>query len=258
LTPPSEGPPLVLGRNAAFEALRGRRAVRRLLVAEGAHGRDLDHLRRRAAEQGVPVMPVDRSRLDRLAHGAHHQGVVAEVDPFAYARLDDLLAAAHEAPLLVVLDGLQDPQNLGALVRTALAAGAHGLVIPEHRAVGVTPAVVRASAGAVEHLPLARVGNLARALTLLKERRVWVYGLAADAPTPYWEVDWRAPSALVVGAEGEGLSRLVRRTCDGLVSIPMAPVAVESLNASVAGALVLYEAFRQRHGRSIDRPEAHP
>jgi 23S rRNA (guanosine2251-2'-O)-methyltransferase len=212
--------------------------MHRVFVAEGAHGLEpLTALARR-----VDVRP--RDELDRLTRGAHHQGVVAEAEPFPYSRLDDLVSS--ESTFLLVLDSLQDPQNFGSLIRTAQACGVDGLVIPEHRAVGVTPAVSNASAGAVEHLAVARVTNLSRALASLKSRNVWTYGLAVDAATPYFETDLTGSLALVVGSEGAGLSRLVRETCDALVSIPMAAAAIQSLNASVAGSLVVYEAFRQR------------
>ena len=236
------------GRNPVLEALRaGRRSIHRLLVARGTHG--LDELIQAAQRRHVPVELLDRHRLDQLSGDRHHQGVLAEAEPFAYVHLDDLLACAaeHEAPpLLLVLDSLQDPQNFGTLLRTAQACGAHGVVIPEHRAVGITPAVSSASAGAIEHLLVARPTNLTRALQALKEREVWVYGLAVEAPRPFWEVDWTGPVAVVVGSEGAGLGRLVRETCDELVRIPMAPEAVQSLNAAVAGSLVIYAAFQQR------------
>jgi 23S rRNA (guanosine2251-2'-O)-methyltransferase len=215
--------------------------VRRVLVARGAHG--LDALIGSASHSQVPVDLVERKTLDRLVADGHHQGVVAEAEAFPYVRLDDVLL---DAGLLLVLDSLQDPQNFGTLLRTAQVCGVTGVVIPEHRAVGVTPAVSNASAGAIEHLPVARVTNLARSLEWLKQHEVWVYGLAVEARQPFWSVDWTAPSALVVGAEGSGLSRLVRETCDALVTIPMAAGAVQSLNAAVAGSLVLYEALRQR------------
>jgi 23S rRNA (guanosine2251-2'-O)-methyltransferase len=211
--------------------------VHRLLVARNAHG--LDSLFELAGS--VSVEAVDRQRLDRLVGHEHHQGVAAEAAPFAYDRLDDLAG-----DLLLVLDSLQDPQNFGTLLRTAQACGVRGVVIPEHRAVGVTPAVSNASAGAIEHLRVARVTNLARALESLKRRDVWTYGLAVEARTPFWSVDWTSAAALVVGSEGAGLGRLVREKCDALVTIPMAEGAVQSLNASVAGSIVLYEAHRQR------------
>ena len=217
-----------------------------MLIADGAHG--LDTLVAEARKRHIPFEVHDRRDLDRRA-GDHHQGVVAEAEPFTYAHLDEVLASADERgqpPLLLALDSLQDPQNFGTLLRTAQAVGTHGVLVPEHRAVGVTPAVSNASAGAVEHLRVARVTNLARALGQLKSRGVWVYGLAVDAGADYWDVDLSGPLALVVGSEGSGLGRLVRETCDVLVRIPMADGAIQSLNASVAGSLVLYEAFRQR------------
>jgi 23S rRNA (guanosine2251-2'-O)-methyltransferase len=237
---------LLYGRNAVTEALRGHRRVQRVLVAHGTHG--LDALLALARSQNVPFEIVERHRLDQRFPNAHHQGVAAQASAFAYAHVDELFEGT-ERPLLLILDSLQDPQNFGTLLRTAQACGAHGVVIPEHRAVGVTPAVSNASAGAVEHLRVARVTNLARALEELKRRGVWTYGLTVDAHQPYWSVDWTAPAALVVGSEGSGISRLVRERCDALVSIPMAEGAVQSLNASVAGSLVLYEALRQRRQR---------
>ncbi|MGI9149804.1 MAG: 23S rRNA (guanosine(2251)-2'-O)-methyltransferase RlmB [Chloroflexota bacterium] len=234
------------GRNAVAEALRAGRGIHRLLVASGAHG--LDTLLGLAHERHIDIETLDRRDLDRRA-GDHHQGVLAEADSFGYSHLEDLLARADERgepPLLLCLDSLQDPQNFGTLVRTAQACGAHGVLIPEHRAVGVTPAVSNASAGAVEHLLVAQVTNLARALGTLKSSGVWVYGLAAEAEQAYWDVDLSGPIALVVGSEGSGLGRLVRATCDALVRIPMAPGAIQSLNASVAGSVVLCEVVRQR------------
>jgi 23S rRNA (guanosine2251-2'-O)-methyltransferase len=237
---------VLYGRNSVLEALRAGRGIRRLLLADSAHG--LEAILAEAQRRRVPVDLVDRRDLDRRA-GDHHQGVLAEAEPFAYHRLADLIAQAEvngEAPLLLVLDSLQDPQNFGTLLRTAQVCGAHGIIIPEHRAVAVTPAVSNASAGAVEHLGVARVTNLARTLRELKAGGVWVYGLAVDAKQPYWTVDFTVPSALVIGSEGSGLGRLVREQCDLLVQIPMRPGAVQSLNASVAGSLVLYDVFRQR------------
>jgi 23S rRNA (guanosine2251-2'-O)-methyltransferase len=232
------------GRNSVFEALRaGRRRVARLIVADGTHG--LENHVTAARNRETRVDFIERRRLDQLAGHDHHQGILAEVDGFAYSHLSDLLEGI-ELPLMLVLDSLQDPQNFGTLLRTAQATGTTGVVIAEHRAVGVTPAVSNASAGAIEHLRVARVTNLARSLDWLKEHQVWIYGLAIEARQPFWDVDWAAPSALVVGSEGSGLSRLVGEKCDALVTIPMADGAVQSLNASVAGSIVLYEAFRRR------------
>jgi 23S rRNA (guanosine2251-2'-O)-methyltransferase len=233
---------LLYGRNSVTETLgAGRRRVHRLLVAEGAHG--LERLVSEARSRHIPVEFRDRSQLDQRV-GAHHQGVLAEADPFKYAPLSELFGS--DAPLLLALDSLQDPQNFGTLLRTAQAVGVAGVIVPEHRAVGVTPAVSNASAGAVEHLRVARVTNLARSLREAKTRGMWVYGLSVSGSEPYWSVDLRGPSVLVIGSEGAGLGRLVSETCDALLRIPMAPGSVQSLNASVAGSLALYEAFRQR------------
>lgn len=252
-------PDYVYGRHAALEALRGPRGVKRLLLAASVHRSGVADLLALAEQRGVPVATVDRRRLDDLAAGHNHQGVLAEALPFAYSALEqlvDVATTAGAAPLLLALDSLQDPQNFGTLLRTALASGAHGVLIPEHRAVGVTPAVARASAGAVEHLPVARVTNLVRALQWLKECGVWTYGLAAGVGQPFWQIDWQAPSLVVVGSEGHGVGRLVRGTCDAMVQVPMAAGALESLNAAVAGSLVLYEAFRQRSGGTSGQPTA--
>ena len=240
---------LLYGRNSVLEALRAGREIRRVLIADTARGLEphLDEARRRR----IPVDVLHRQDLDHRA-GDHHQGIVAHAEPFPYTRLEDILSEANErghAPLLLVLDSLQDPQNFGTLLRTAQACGVDGVVIPEHRAVGVTPAVSNASAGAVERLKVAREPNLTRALRWLKERDVWTYGLAVEADDAFWRADLSGPLALVVGSEGSGLSRLVRETCDVLVNIPMTGDAVQSLNASVAGSLVLYDAFRQRQTR---------
>jgi 23S rRNA (guanosine2251-2'-O)-methyltransferase len=234
------------GRNSVHEALRAaRRPVRRVLVAAGAHG--LDDLVAEGRARRIPVEAVDRSRLDRFG-ASHHQGVVAQAEPFPYDRLPEAIEPAGHAaaPVFLVLDSLQDPQNFGSLLRTAQAVGVRAVLIPEHRSVGVTPAVSNASAGAVEHLQIARVTNLARALQQLKAEGVWTYGLDVDAEQPYWTADLSGPIAIVVGSEGSGLGRLVRETCVVLMTIPMADGSVQSLNASVAGSLVLYEAFRQR------------
>jgi 23S rRNA (guanosine2251-2'-O)-methyltransferase len=179
--------------------------------------------------------------------------VVAEADPFVYMHLEDLLT--DESPFVLALDSLQDPQNFGTLLRTAVAVGVHGVIVPEHRAVGVTPAVSNASAGAVEHLRVARVTNLVRSLRQIKANNVWVYGLSVDAAQSYWDADLSGPLTVVVGSEGSGLGRLVKEACDALVRIPMVPNSIQSLNASVAGSLVLYQAFRQRSTATLgDRP----
>ena len=237
---------LLFGRNAVLEALRGGRPIRRVLLAAGAGGEPITQLVDAARTRGVRIDMVDRQRLDVLA--SHHQGVVAEAAPFRYAELDDLLArarASSQPPLILALDTLQDPQNFGSLLRTAAAVGAHGAIIPEHRAVGVTPAVAKAAAGATEHLAIAQVTNLARALGTLKTAGLWVVGLDAGAEKVYVQADLSGPLVVVVGGESRGVRPLVRQTCDFLVCLPM-PGQIESLNAAVAGSIVLYEVLRQR------------
>lgn len=237
------------GPNAALAALAGRRRVRRVLVARESRSSVHEALVAAAAQRGVPLLELPRRSLDGLAGHSDHQGVVVEVEAFPYDTLDALLERAvsqqAEPALIVVADSVQDPQNLGALARTAEVVGAHGMVLPEHRAVGVTPAVVRASAGAVELLPVARVTNLPRALGRMQEAGLWVAGLEADGEQLYDEADLTAPLALVVGGEDRGLGRLVRRACDLTLRLPMRG-RTGSLNLGVAAGVVLYEACRQR------------
>jgi 23S rRNA (guanosine2251-2'-O)-methyltransferase len=232
-----------------MEALQGGREVRQLWLAEGNRTAPVIAAIVAAAQAaGIPVSEATRQRLDTMVEGAHHQGVIAEAAELATVALSDLLAVARqrqETPLLVVADHLEDPQNLGALMRSAEAAGAHGLVLPDRRSVGITPAVLRASAGAAEHLHVATVGNLSSAFQELQRAGLWIVGLDAAGKVRYDQADLRAPIALVVGGEGKGLTRLVAERCDLLVRLPMAG-RTASLNAAVAGAIVLYEAVRQR------------
>jgi 23S rRNA (guanosine2251-2'-O)-methyltransferase len=238
----------VIGRNPILEALRAGRLLNRVMVAETAHGPAPEAIVRLAAERNVPIQKVPRERLDALSD--HHQGLVADAAPYRYAEFDDLLASLEAAPperppLVVLADSLQDPQNLGALLRSALAAGATAAVLPERRTVGITASVGRASAGAIEHLKIARVTNLVRAIQALKERGLWVVGLDGGGRDVYDQTDLTIPLAVVVGAEGGGLGRLVAQNCDLTVRLPMLG-PVDSLNAAVAGSIVLYEALRQR------------
>lgn len=238
----------IYGRNPVGEALRAGRPVERVYISATGRG-GLSDIANLARSQGIPVETVAPDFLDRLVPGANHQGIVAVVADFPYAHLDDLWQRARDRgdpPFFLVLDAVQDPQNLGTLLRTAEAVGVHGVILPEHRAAGVTPAVVKASAGAVEHLVVVRVTNLTRTLIELQARGVWVFGVQQDpAAVPYDEVDLTGPLALVVGNEGRGISRLVREQCDRLIYLPMAG-HVASLNAAVAGSIVLYTAWRQR------------
>ena len=241
------------GRQAVREMLRAqRRQVRQLIVNRGSEqGGVLGTILALAVERGVPVVEADRNRLDQLSERANHQGVIAEVSAYPTVELDDiweLAQARAEPPFVLCLDHLQDPQNLGTLLRTAEAVGVHGVLIPERRAAGITPAVSNASAGAVEHLRVAEIVNVTRTLEILKAHGLWVAGLDADdQATPYDRADLRGPLAIVVGSEGEGLARLVRKQCDWLISLPMRG-QIASLNAAVAGSIVLYAALRAREG----------
>jgi 23S rRNA (guanosine2251-2'-O)-methyltransferase len=249
---------IVYGVNPVRELLRAAgEGVSELWLAEAsARGSAFGDLERLARSAGAKVRHAPRPRLDRLAGTDRHQGVVAVVADFEYAELDDVLAAARASgrpPLLVVLDGVEDPHNLGAIVRSALALGAHGVVIPKDRAVGVTPAVAKASAGAVERLPVARVTNVAKALEGLKDAGVWSVALAADGDRPIEALDLRGPTALVLGSEAEGLRPLVRKTCDHAARIPMSG-DLDSLSVSAAAAVALYETARQRGAQAPDPP----
>ncbi|MGH3442917.1 MAG: 23S rRNA (guanosine(2251)-2'-O)-methyltransferase RlmB [Nitriliruptorales bacterium] len=238
---------IVPGLHPVRELLRAATRVERILVApQREESPVVADIRRLAAEAGVPVDGSPAERLDDLAGGVAHQGVVALAEAFRLVELEDLLPAPGEAALLVALDGITDPHNLGAIARTAEAAGAHGLVVPRRRTASVTPAVEKAAAGALAHLPVAAVPNIARALELLATRRVWSVGLAAGAEPLLYECELLTePVAIVVGAEGRGLSRLVTERCDLLVRLPMLG-KVGSLNASVAAAIALYEVRRRR------------
>jgi 23S rRNA (guanosine2251-2'-O)-methyltransferase len=234
---------LIYGINPVTEALRAGR-VTRLRVADRSDTR-LKTLLSDAGRHHVEVSHVDAATLDRLSRNGVHQGVVADVEVPRIETLDELIASASGPALLVVLDGVEDPHNVGAIVRTVDAAGAHGVVRQTRRAAAIDGVAAKASAGAVSHVPIVDVVNISRALTELKALGVWTIGLAGDATESYETVDWTQPSAVVLGAEGAGLRRLVRETCDLVVSIPLAG-HVESLNVSVAAGVVLFEAARQR------------
>lgn len=239
---------IIAGRNAVMEALRADRPLDSVLIAKGERSGSLMALTAKCRERGIPVKEVDSRKLDALC-GPNHQGIAAVAACREYATLDDLFAAAQEKgepPFLVICDELEDPHNLGAVVRTAEAAGAHGVVIPKRRSAGLTAAVYKASAGAVEYLPVARVSNITETIREMKKRGVWVYGLDMDGGT-WCQTDLTGAVALVVGSEGKGISRLVREQCDGILSLPMHG-SINSLNASVACGILLYEAARQRDG----------
>lgn len=236
------------GRNALTEALRSGRTIDKVFIASGETDRALQRLAAQAKEAGAVVVPVDRRKLDAMSTTHAHQGVIALAAAREYATLDDLLenaAGKGEAPLLVICDELTDPHNLGAILRSAECVGAHGVIIPKRRSVGLTATVAKASAGAVEYIPVARVTNINAAIADLKEKGVWIFGTAAEGSIPMYQADLTIPAAIVIGNEGSGMSPLVRKNCDVTVHIPMKG-NISSLNASCAASVLLYEALRQR------------
>lgn len=243
---------MIAGRNAVFEALKSGREIDRLFVQDNAEG-SIGRILALARERGITCTRVSRAALDRMANGAVHQGTVAQAAAHAYASVKEILQAAAargEDPLLVMLDGLEDPHNLGAIMRSAECAGAHGIVIPKRGSAGLTETVAKASAGAIEYMPVARVANLVRTMEDLKERGIWI--AACDmGDSLYYEADLTGPLAIVVGNEGKGISRLVKEHCDLTVSIPLKG-KINSLNASNAAAVILYEARRQRDLRAVE------
>lgn len=244
---------LVVGRNAVMELLRGSRQAECIYIrdSEPGGGQSLARLLALAREAGVPVKQVGAKKLDLMAGGLNHQGVVARAAAFPYSEVEDMFRiAGDEPPFLLIADSIEDPHNLGALIRTAEAAGMHGLIIPKRGGAGMTPIVGRTSAGAVEHLPVARVTNLVNTIDDLKKRGVWIYGADAQpvkgVPSGSWDkTDLTGPLALVIGSEGFGISRLVGEHCDAMISVPMSG-KVNSLNASVAAGVLIFEAVRQR------------
>ncbi len=239
---------IIEGRNAVTEALRAGTAIDKLYIARGDTDRTLGRIAAQARKAGVVVVEADRRKLDAMSATGAHQGVVAIAAAAAYASVEDLLSIAGERgepPLLVICDEISDPHNLGAIIRTAECAGAHGVIIPKRRSAGLTAVVAKTSAGAVSYLPVARVPNIPQALKDLKDRGLWVFGAAAEGTTALYAADLKSPAAIVIGSEGDGMSRLVRESCDFLVSIPMKG-KISSLNASAAAAILLYEAVRQR------------
>jgi 23S rRNA (guanosine2251-2'-O)-methyltransferase len=234
------------------EALRaGKRQIEEITILEGGKPERLRHLLELARELRVPVHRVPRIEMDRSLGDVRHQGVAARIAAARYADADDLLASLEtkigttDPPLVLGLDGIEDPRNMGSILRTAECAGVHGVFIPERRASGLTEVVAKVAAGALEYVPVARVTNLVRLIEQLKERNIWVVGAAADAPSEYTQWDWKLPSAIILGNEGHGLHRLVRERCDALVRIPVIG-NLESLNVSVAAGVLLYEVIRQR------------
>lgn len=238
------------GRNALQEALKSGRTVDKVFIASGEIDRGLQRLAAQAKEAGAVIVPVDRRKLDAMSFTRSHQGVIALVAAHTYYTIDDILeeaASRGETPLIVICDELADPHNLGAIMRSAECAGAHGVIIPKRRSVGLTATVAKASAGAVEYMKVARVTNISNAISELKEKGVWVFGTAAEGSIPLYQADLKGPTAIVIGNEGDGMSQLVRKNCDVMVNIPMKG-HISSLNASAAASILLYEAVRQRLG----------
>ena len=238
------------GRNAVTEALKAGRTIDKVFVADGDIDGGLQRLVAQAKEAGAVVVPVDRRKLDQMSTTHSHQGIIAQAAAHTYYSIDDILQEAADrgqAPLIVICDELSDPHNLGAILRTAECAGAHGVIIPKRRSVGLTATVAKASAGAMEYMKVAKVTNIAATIKELKEKGVWVFGTAAEGSEVMYRADLTGPTAIVIGNEGDGISRLVRENCDVMVHIPMSG-RISSLNASNAASILLYEAVRQRLG----------
>ncbi len=238
---------MVAGRNAVMEALKGSRSVNKLMIANGSTEGSIKEIIAVAKEKGINIQYWDRSKLDSIARGIRHQGVLAQVAPVQYAELEDILQVAkdrNEPPFIVLLDELEDPHNLGAILRTADAAGVHGVLIPKHRSCPLSATVAKTSAGAVEHVPVARVGNLVQTIKKLKQEGLWVAAADMDGKD-YYDTDLTGPLLLIIGSEGQGVGRLVKEQCDFVVRIPMVG-KINSLNASVAGSILMYEAMKQR------------
>ena len=238
---------MVAGRNAVMEALKGSRSVNKLMIANGSTEGSIKEIIAVAKEKGVNIQYWDRIKLDSIARGIRHQGVLAQVAPVQYAELEDILQVAkdrNEPPFIVLLDELEDPHNLGAILRTADAAGVHGVLIPKHRSCPLSATVAKTSAGAVEHVPVARVGNLVQTIKKLKQEGLWVAAADMDGKD-YYDTDLTGPLLLIIGSEGQGVGRLVKEQCDFVVRIPMVG-KINSLNASVAGSILMYEAMKQR------------
>lgn len=239
---------ILVGINPVREALKSGRPVDKILMAQGERSPRAGDIMAMARERGIPVQRLDRARLDDLSGDTRHQGVLAFTAARDYSSVEDILSGAGDSPFLLLLDEINDPHNLGAILRTAEAAGVSGVVIPRRRSVSLTSTVARISAGAVEYVPVARVANMVQTIEMLKKNGLWIVGADAGGPELYWQSRLDGPLALVVGGEDKGLGRLVKEKCDLLVRLPMMG-SLNSLNASVAAALLMYEVLRQRSRR---------
>ena len=239
---------IIEGRNAVIEALRAGRSIDKIFIARGEVDKTLGHIASKAREKGIVVVEADRRKLDFMSQTKAHQGVIALAAVREYCSVEDIFAVAEErgeAPFIIICDEISDPHNLGAIIRSAECAGAHGVIIPKRRSVGLTAVVAKASAGAVEYMKVCKVSNINNAIAELKEKGVWVFGTAAEGSIPMYKADLTVPAAIVIGSEGDGMSRLVQKNCDVTVHIPMKG-QITSLNASAAASILLYEAVRQR------------
>ncbi|MCA1032743.1 23S rRNA (guanosine(2251)-2'-O)-methyltransferase RlmB [Bacillus timonensis] len=238
----------VIGKNPVIESLRSGREINKIWIAEGSQRGQMNVVTQLAKEQGVLVQFVPKKKIDQMVEG-NHQGVVAQVAAYEYAEVDDIFKRAEEKgeePFIIILDEIEDPHNLGSILRTADSTGAHGVIIPKRRAVGLTATVAKASTGAIEYVPVARVTNMARTIEELKERGVWIVGTDAKGKEDYRSIDGKMPVGLVIGSEGKGMGRLIKEKCDFLIHLPMVG-KVTSLNASVAAGLLMYEVYRKRN-----------
>lgn len=239
---------IIEGRNAVIEALRVGRSIDKIFIAKGETDKTLGHIASKAREAGIVVVDADRRKLDNMSVTHAHQGVIALIGVNEYCTVEDILSLAEdrgEAPFVIICDEVSDPRNLGAIIRSAECAGAHGVIIPKRRSAGLTAIVGKASAGAAEHMAIARVPNIPAVIKELKEKGLWVYGAAAGGSNDLWETDFTGSMALVIGSEGDGIGRLVRDNCDFIVNIPMVG-KINSLNASAAASVIMYEVLRQR------------
>jgi len=240
--------PRLEGRNPVIEALKSGRTIEKIYIAKGSQEGSIRQAISMAREKGIVINEVDRVKLDAMSETRSHQGIIAIVTPYKYVEVDDILDYArqkNEPPFVIILDEIYDPHNLGSIIRTADASGAHGIIISKRRAVGLTPTVAKASAGAVEYVKVAKVTNITQTIKQLKEQGLWIVGTDMDGDRTYFEADLTGPIAVVVGSEGEGMGKLVKENCDFIVRLPMKG-KISSLNAGVAGAIVMYEITRQR------------
>lgn len=241
----------VEGRNAVIELLKSDKTINKLMIAKGERQGSINEIIKLAKQRNLVISEVDKNKLDQLTETGHHQGVIAFVSPVAYKEIDDILAIANErgeAPFVIIADEIEDPYNLGALIRTAEIAGCHGIIIPKRRAVAVTEIVAKVSCGATEHLAIARVNNINDAIQELKDKGLWIFGTDGSAKDLYYEQDMTGPIAIIIGSEGKGMSQLTMKNCDFLVKIPMKG-HITSLNASVSGGIVIFEAVKQRSSK---------